>query len=126
VPGGAVNVIPGRVDLTLDIRHADDAARARAIETLRAPLRPGIEVTWELIHAHDATPCVSASLAAAVPDAPTLVSGAGHDVVTMAAHTDVALLFVRSTGGSHNPGEAVREGDVAAAIGAATRFACSI
>ena len=38
----------------------------------------------------------------------------------------VSLLFVRSTGGSHNPGEAVRENDVAAAIGAATRFACSI
>lgn len=126
VPGGAVNVIPGRAELTLDIRHPDDDVRARAVEALRAVGRPGIAVAWELIHAHDATPCASAGLAAALPDAPLLVSGAGHDVVTMAALTDVALLFVRSSGGSHNPGEAVREEDVAAAIEAATRFACSI
>jgi allantoate deiminase len=126
VPGGAVNVVPGRVELTLDLRHPDDAVRARAIETLRGVTRPGVAVTWELIHAHDATPCASAALAAVLPDAPRMASGAGHDVVTMAAFTDVALLFVRSSGGSHNPGEAVAEADVAAAIEAATRFACSI
>jgi allantoate deiminase len=120
VPGGAVNVVPGRVELTLDIRHEDDRVRRRAIETLRG------DAPWTLIHEHDATPCVSAALSGVLPNAPTLVSGAGHDVVTMAAHTDVALLFVRSTGGSHNPGEAVREDDVAAAIDAAVRFACSI
>ena len=36
VPRGAVNVIPGRVDVTLDIRHQDDAVRERAIAPLRA------------------------------------------------------------------------------------------
>src|SRR3954469_15695124 len=35
IPHGACNVIPGRVDATLDIRHQDDAVRARAIATLR-------------------------------------------------------------------------------------------
>lgn len=124
VPGGATNVIPGRVELTLDIRHSDDAVRARAIESLR---RVG---AWELVHEHRATPCSAAlrdRLAAAVgPDAHALVSGAGHDAVTMAEFTDIAILFVRSTGGSHNPGEAVTEADVALAIEAATKFACSI
>ena len=38
-------------------------------------------------------------------------SGAGHDAVTMAAVTDIAMLFVRCTGGiSHNPDEAVDRG----------------
>lgn len=123
VPGGAVNVVPGRAQLTLDVRHPDDSERSRAISTLQAVARPGIDVRWTLIHEHDATPCASAALA---PGAPRLVSGAGHDVVTMAEFTDVALLFVRSDGGSHNPGEAVDEADVAAAIEAATRYACSI
>ena len=36
VPRGAVNVIPGRVEVTLDIRHQDDAVRERAIARLRA------------------------------------------------------------------------------------------
>ncbi|MBE2316246.1 M20/M25/M40 family metallo-hydrolase [Solirubrobacter sp. CPCC 204708] len=124
VPGGAVNVVPGRVELSLDVRHADDTVRQRALDALRALSG---EAHWELIHEHDATPCAVEALAAAIgPDAPRLVSGAGHDVVTMAAFTDVALLFVRSTGGSHNPHEAVREEDVAAAIDVATRYACSI
>ena len=56
-----------------------------------------------------------------------LPSGAGHDAVTMARYTDVAMLFVRCAGGiSHHPDESVTEADVALAIDAATRFACSI
>jgi len=132
VPDGAVNVIPGRVELTLDVRHADDAVRARAIQTLRGmQARPGIGVRWERIHAHDATPCSPAlaeRLADAVgPGAHRLPSGAGHDAVTLAAFTEIAMLFVRCAGGvSHHPDEAVSEADVAAAIDAATRFACTI
>ncbi|MDA0181801.1 M20 family metallo-hydrolase [Solirubrobacter phytolaccae] len=131
IPGGAVNVIPGRVELTVDIRHADDAVRARGIEALRREGRPDVDFEWQLIHAHDATPCSPAlteRLADAVgPGAHALPSGAGHDAVTMAAFTDIALLFVRCAGGvSHHPDEAVTEADVAAAIDAATRFAWSI
>ena len=36
VPHGAVNVIPGRAELTLDVRHQDDAVREPAIARLRA------------------------------------------------------------------------------------------
>ena len=43
------------------------------------------------------------------------------------ALTDVAMLFVRCAGGiSHHPDESVTVDDVALAIEAATRFACSI
>ena len=133
VPHGAGNVVPGRVELSLDVRHADDIVRADAIATLQAGGRDGIDVSWEPIHHHEATPCAPA-LRAKLADAVAatgqpvlqLPSGAGHDAVTLSGLTDIAILFVRSTGGSHNPGEAVTEPDVALAIDAATRFACSI
>jgi acetylornithine deacetylase/succinyl-diaminopimelate desuccinylase-like protein len=52
-----------------------------------------------------------------------LQSGAGHDAVSLAHLTDVAMLFVRCRGGvSHHPDEAVEEGDVAAAIDVTERF----
>jgi allantoate deiminase len=52
-----------------------------------------------------------------------LPSGAGHDAVTMAALTDVAMLFVRCERGiSHNPAEAVAEADVAVALDVLERF----
>jgi allantoate deiminase len=133
ISSGAGNVVPGHVELSLDVRHADDVARADAIATLQGVGRPGIDVSWTPIHDHEATPCspgLQAKLAEAVAATGQpvlqLPSGAGHDAVTLSGLTDIAILFVRSTGGSHNPGEAVTEPDVALAIDVATRFACSI
>src|ERR671923_274105 len=34
VPGGAINIIPGRCELTLDIRAADDATRDVAVSDI--------------------------------------------------------------------------------------------
>ena len=56
-----------------------------------------------------------------------LPSGAGHDAVTMAGVTDIAMLFVRNAGGiSHHPDESVEVEDVALAIDAATRFVTAL
>ena len=56
-----------------------------------------------------------------------LPSGAGHDAVTLAGVTDIAMLFVRCAGGiSHHPDEAVEEADVALAIDAAARFVSAL
>jgi hydantoinase/carbamoylase family amidase len=130
VPHGATNVIPGRVELTLDVRHAEDAVREDAVGRLRkAAGRPGVAVEWDE-RAVSATPC---SLVAPLRDAVAavgapvreLVSGAGHDAMVMAGVTDVGMLFVRCPGGiSHHPDEAVREEDVALAIQATVR-ACT-
>jgi acetylornithine deacetylase/succinyl-diaminopimelate desuccinylase-like protein len=138
VPHGAVNVIPGRAEVTLDIRHQDDAVREAAIEELRAltaeiGARRVIGIAWSAISHQRAVACtpalverVAAAVAATGTPVRRLPSGAGHDAVTMAGHTDVAMLFVRCAGGiSHHPDEAVTEADVALAIDAATRFACS-
>ena len=139
VPHGAANVIPGRVRATLDVRHSDDAVRERAIAMLRGVTdellaRRAVAAAWSPIAEHGATACTPAlverlaeAVAAAGVPVRELASGAGHDAVTMAGVTDVAMLFVRCAGGiSHHPDEAVSEADVALAIEAATRFACSI
>ena len=57
IPHGACNVVPGRVELTLDVRHADDVVRADAVATCRAWAGRGIDVSWAPIHHHEATPC---------------------------------------------------------------------
>jgi hydantoinase/carbamoylase family amidase len=135
VPRGAVNVIAGRADVTLDLRHQDDAVREAALSALRAETeamarRRGVRATWSAISEQRATLCTP-SLVARVAEAVRatglevreLPSGAGHDTVTMASVTDVAMLFVRCAGGiSHHPDEAVTEADVALAIEATTRF----
>jgi hydantoinase/carbamoylase family amidase len=130
VPHAATNVIPGRVELTLDVRHADDAVRERAVARLREGAgRPGVDVHWDE-RAVPATPCsLVAPLRRAVEEvgAPVreLVSGAGHDAMIMAGVTGVGMLFVRCPGGiSHHPDEAVREDDVALAVQATVR-ACT-
>jgi allantoate deiminase len=135
IPHGACNVIPGRVEGTLDIRHQDDATLARAIAALRAEAgeiaaRRGIAIAWEPIAANPATPCspplvarLRAAVAATGVQPHELPSGAGHDAVTMAGVTDVAMLFVPCAGGiSHHPDESVAEADVALAVEAAVRF----
>jgi allantoate deiminase len=130
VPHGATNVIPGRVELTLDVRHADDAARERAVTRLREGAgRPGVAVHWDE-HSVAATPCslvapLRRAVAAVGAPVRELVSGAGHDAMMMAGVTDVGMLFVRCAGGiSHHPDESVREDDVALAI-QATLEACT-
>jgi allantoate deiminase len=135
VPRGAVNVIPGRADVTLDVRHQDDAVREAALRTLRGETeaitrRRDVPVSWSTISEQRATRCTPA-LVARVAEAVAatgiavreLPSGAGHDAVTMARVTDAAMLFVRCAGGiSHHPGESVTEADVALALEAAVRF----
>jgi allantoate deiminase len=135
VPRGAVNVIPGRADVTLDVRHQLDAVREAALGRLRAETdaiaeRRGVSVTWSTISEQRATRCtpalvarVAEAVAATGVDVRELPSGAGHDTVTMARVTDVAMLFVRCAGGiSHHPDESVTEADVALAIEAAIHF----
>src|SRR4051794_23069407 len=132
IPHAAVNVIPGRAEATLDVRHGDDAAREHAVAALRAEAeaiaeRRGVGVEW----AESAVPAVPCPLAGelraavAATGAPVfeLPSGAVHDAMVMAEVTDVGLLFVRCAGGgSHHPDESGREADVAVAVEAATRF----
>jgi allantoate deiminase len=129
VAPGAVNVVPGLARLSLDIRHAQDAVRERAVadvlgqaEAIAARRRVSFQVEQAEHHAAvPADPWLTGLLAAAVDAVGVpvhrLVSGAGHDAAIMAGITPMAMLFVRSPGGiSHHPDEAVLPADVETAL----------
>jgi len=125
VPGGSVNVIPGRCRLSLDIRAAVDEERLAAVDDILAGIsaicaRRGIEEKlWKLVEA-EAAPCapvlmdrLGAAIEAAGLPRFDLLSGAGHDAMEMARITDVAMLFTRCGNGgiSHNPLETMTADD---------------
>jgi allantoate deiminase len=132
---GAVNVIPGRTDLSLDLRAATDDARDRMWEVLQAEIgaicdRRGLGFSAVETHRAAAAPCApwlqqvvvagigsTDDLGATEPLA--LWSPAGHDAMALAAVTDVGMLFLRCADGiSHSPEEDVREVDVARGLDA--------
>jgi allantoate deiminase len=135
VQSGARNVIPGRVVVSLDVRHAADSVREAVVARLRGrageiAAARGLESEWQVGPGTRAVDC-SAELAGLVGEAVTasghpvvrLPSGAGHDAAMLSTIAPVAMLFVRCAGGvSHNPAESVTIEDVAAAIDATSRF----
>lgn len=135
VKPGAPNVIPGEVVLSLDVRHARDAARTKALRQLlaaadRIARRRRLEKAWEVTQDNGAVACAPAlrrALGRAVQTVQgrnlELVSGAGHDAVVMAALTDAAMLFVRCREGlSHHPDEYAAPADLDAALRVTVEF----
>ena len=131
---GAVNVIPGDVTLTLDIRGPHDQPLDALLDTLlneaqaiasRRQLRFSAEEFYRIA----ATACdsglqqvLSEAVQAVQGRSLMLPSGAGHDAIAMAERWPSAMLFVRCKGGiSHHPAESVTADDVALAIAAYSR-----
>ncbi len=126
---GAVNVVPGEVRVSLDVRHPADESRHAAVgrlltkaEHLAASRGVGVQV--KVLSEQAAVP-LSATLADGLATAAEIAgyrakrmySGAGHDAMILAPHVPTAMLFVRSPGGlSHHPDETVMEADVEAAL----------
>ena len=119
VPGGT-NVIASRVDLWLDVRHEDDTVTAAVVAEITR--RAGevaaeegctVQVRQESLSAtvdFDAT--LRDRVAAALPGAPLLPTGAGHDAGVLASDVPTAMLFTRNpTGISHSPAEHVEDDD---------------
>ncbi|WP_321340812.1 allantoate amidohydrolase [Breoghania sp.] len=126
---GAVNVIPGEVRLSLDVRASTDAARQEAVDAIRGAARAigakrGCVVGIERFHDADTAPCsegLQKTMAQAVSDMGIrplrLMSGAGHDGQAMAKLTDIGMIFVRCRAGiSHNPLEHATGDDMGTAI----------
>jgi len=128
---GAINVIPGEVQFTIDFRAPRDELRMQAVGSARAEVEAiaekrhvgcRIEMLQELGVAACA-PWLMSQLARAVVaegfPVRKLPSGAGHDGMALKNIADIAMLFVRCKGGiSHNPAESITEAD--AAVGART------
>jgi allantoate deiminase len=126
---GASNVIPGEVSLSLDVRHAKDSVREKAVAKLKEKAaqiarKRRIKFSAETVHQSQAVACdrhLSDLLTKVAmhhqEQVPLLASGAGHDAAAMAAITPIAMLFVRCKDGiSHHPDESVRVQDVQTAI----------
>ncbi len=132
---GAVNIIPGRVVFTVDLRALTDALRLKAAQRFASEadriagargLKVSIETFHEIPTAHCA-PALQDALAASVTElghTPVhLPSGAGHDAQVMARLCPSAMLFVRCRGGiSHNPAEFASISDMGAAVAALIGF----
>ncbi|MDB6122560.1 MAG: allantoate amidohydrolase [Pedosphaera sp.] len=136
---GASNVIPGEVNLTLDVRHQLDAMRTAAVERLQNLAnqigeKRGLTMDWEIVHEAQSVPCsreLSDMLAKGarqhLMEVTELPSGAGHDAAVMGDITPVAMLFVRCKGGiSHHPDESVEVDDVRVAIEVMNGFLLSL
>ena len=121
---GATNVIPGRVNFTIDIRAPTDAHRKLAVTDIVRRIeavakRRGLVLQVDVTHENRTVPCapwlkgqVAEAVAAEGYPVFELPSGAGHDGMAMIDIADVAMIFVRCRGGiSHHPDEHVEIAD---------------
>ena len=116
VEPGAVNVIPGRVRVSVDLRAPD---RER-LDSLVAALQVEPDFRLEPVPMAE-RPVAALRAELADRDLPIveLPSGAGHDAAVLAgAGVPTAMLFVRSLNGgvSHSPAEESAPDDVALAV----------
>ena len=127
VPDGAVNVIPGSCELSLDVRAPDDAMRIGAYDDIvaeceRIAARRNVSVSIRKVLEVSCVPCsqgLQSRIAQSIcrvtgsAEARRLPSGAGHDAMMMASLTEVGMLFVRCGNGgiSHHPDESLDEND---------------
>ncbi|WP_288430781.1 allantoate amidohydrolase [uncultured Pantoea sp.] len=136
---GAVNVIPGEVNLSLDVRGPEDAPLEALLSTLLTQaeaiaLRRGLAFSAQEYYRIAATAC-DAGLQEALSHAVETVqgrslalpSGAGHDAIAIAERWPVGMLFVRNHRGiSHHPAESINETDVAPAVQAYLQAVCHL
>lgn len=132
---GAVNIIPGKVTFTVDLRSLSDMLRKDAYARFQAEAQKiakarGLTMSFDLFHevatAHMA-PGLQETLSASIKDvggeAIHLPSGAGHDAQIMTRLCPSAMMFVRCRGGiSHNPAEFASVPDMGLAVAALIRF----
>lgn len=118
VAPNAINVVPGRVEVGIDVRDVAYEAMERIVERIRDCLSSletdrGVETTFE--RPYDIAPSeMSGRCTAALRDTAaamdissvSLHSGAGHDTMHVAGVTEAGMLFAPSHGGvSHTPRE---------------------
>ncbi len=135
VEPNAGNVIPESVQVSLDVRHAQDVIRQSVVQELLTAAamiaeQRGIAFQHSVQLDQPSVPMdeqLTALLADAMEGAgfplKTMPSGAGHDAMVLAAKVPTGMLFLRSPGGiSHHPNEAVLEADVEAALHVGREF----
>lgn len=126
---GAMNIIAGEVRATLDLRHASDSARAKALKEVTRTAesiaaRRGLSLTWRALLAQRTVRMdrflvdqIEQAIRKTGCEPQRMASGAGHDAMILAEKVPAAMIFLRTPGGiSHDPAESVHLEDVASAL----------
>ena len=129
VEPNAVNVIPSKVDLTIEIRAGTDSQRNLLSEDIVKSVyeianEKNLKVIIEKTYEQKAVNCdeklmdiLSRSVEKFLGTSTYLSSGATHDTSAMSDLCPVAMLFVRCLNGiSHNPKELASEEDMQLAV----------
>lgn len=129
VTPNVVNVVPGKVEFSMDCRHSDravlDAFSGRVYELIRETAAAmKIDATIDIWMDEDPTPMdqgIVHIIEKVVADAgiryEVLTSGAGHDSQIFAKHVPTGMIFVPSIRGiSHNPEEDTRLEDITVGV----------
>jgi len=136
VPGGSINVVPGRCRFSLDLRAPNNEQRDRLRDDVLAELaalctRRGLRDTIEETMRESAAPSDPAwqgrwerAVTALGLPLHRLPSGAGHDAMKLHTAFPQAMLFVRgeNAGISHNPLESSTADDLDLACAAFTQL----
>jgi beta-ureidopropionase / N-carbamoyl-L-amino-acid hydrolase len=122
---GVINAIPGKAELSVDIRSITAAAKRRVVRLVQARVRKIAgrrKIRAEILPLREEDPvpldkrlirllqecCESRNIAYEI-----MPSGAGHDAMQMAKVTPAAMLFIPSRRGiSHSPLEWSEPGDI--------------
>jgi allantoate deiminase len=126
---GAINVIPGEVMFTVDVRAPQDALRNDAVSKMTSEIRRiaqdrQLDCNTETLQEFGVTACaprlmeqMDRAVASEGFKVRRLPSGAGHDGMALGAIADICMLFVRCKGGiSHSPLESITQDDAAAGV----------
>jgi hydantoinase/carbamoylase family amidase len=121
----AVNVIPGLVEMDVDIRDSDLAARDAVVDALLAKLeetasRRGLALTISTLTRDDPAACSPIVIDAVRSTCEELAvrylemtSGAYHDAMVLSAKVPIGMIFVPSVDGlSHHPDEYTHRQDI--------------
>ena len=123
---GAVNSVPSRVQIEIDVRDTDGARRDAVIEAIRAAAKEigaarQVEISLQTLNADPPAICAplvveAIERACREVEAPfaKMVSRAYHDSLFMARLCPIGMIFIPSEGGvSHRPDEFSSPADIA-------------
>jgi N-carbamoyl-L-amino-acid hydrolase len=131
---GAVNSVPSRVRLSLDVRDIELARRDGVLAAISAACdevaqRRGVQVKRELVNADAPCACdpavlaaIEASCAAEAIAPRRMVSRAYHDTLFLSRLCPVGMIFIPCRGGvSHRPDEFARAEDIGSGVAVLAR-----
>ncbi len=136
---GAVNSVPSRVRLSLDVRDTSETRRNTVLDEISSACtevakRRGVSITHEVLNA-DAPATSSPALIHAIEEACTaesiehrkMVSRAYHDSLFMARIVPMAMIFIPCRNGvSHRPNEYASPEDIARGVAVLARTLASL